>query len=449
MAEPLISFYGDDFTGASAVMEALAFSGVKTVMFLEPPGADDLARFPDVQALGIAGVARSKDPSWMQDNLPDVFAALKRFGAPVAQYKVCSTFDSSPNRGSIGAAIDIGVPILGGAWQPLVVGSTDIGRYQMFGNLFAAIDGQVYRLDRHPIMMRHPATPMDEADLSRHLARQTDKTIAVLDFLKMKSGKSDETIAEACQNGAEIIAVDLFDAETTAEAGRLIWNRGKGPVFAIGSQGINYALVSHWRDIGILPPTFATPKLDTTDQLFCVSGSCSAITADQIDVAQQDGFAVVSLDTSMAVDPAAWAGEQDRVKQVVSGLLTKGRDVIVATAKGPNDPIVAQTTHAIEQAGLRAETMDERLGHALGHLVLWVRREFGLKRAVVAGGDTSGHAMSVLKAKALSAIAPLAPGSPLCRVHSDDATIDGLEVTLKGGQMGDSKFFLRAKGTEP
>src|SRR5207253_2456022 len=128
-------------------------------------------------AIGIAGVARSKSPEWMDENLPPVFRRLADIGAPISHYKACSTFDSAPHVGSIGRAIDLAVPQLGGAWHPMVVASPAMGRYQAFGNLFATVHGVGHRLDRHPTMARHPVTPMDEADLGRHLARQTSRPI--------------------------------------------------------------------------------------------------------------------------------------------------------------------------------------------------------------------------------------------------------------------------------
>src|ERR671921_2408984 len=170
---PLLTFYGDDFTGSSAVMEVTAFAGLPTVLFLNPPTPEQLAQFADRRVIGIAGIARSQSPAWMDHNLPPVFELLRSLGAPIAHYKVCSTFDSAPHVGSIGRAIEIAAPILGGAWHPLVVGAPALSRYQAFGNLFAAIAGEGYRLDRHPVMARHPVTPMDEADVLRHLARQT------------------------------------------------------------------------------------------------------------------------------------------------------------------------------------------------------------------------------------------------------------------------------------
>src|SRR4051794_36404109 len=96
MTGPLLSFYGDDFTGSSAVLEVLTFAGVPSMMFLEPPGPGALARYPGLRAVGIAGVSRSQDPAWMDAHLAGAFRALAAIGAPVAHYKVCSTFDSSP-----------------------------------------------------------------------------------------------------------------------------------------------------------------------------------------------------------------------------------------------------------------------------------------------------------------------------------------------------------------
>lgn len=105
---PLITYYGDDFTGASAVMEVLSFAGIPTMLFMDVPNAGVLADYPDVQAIGVAGIARSKDPDWMQQNLPPVFAALDALGGSILHYKTCSTFDSAPLIGSIGKATELG-----------------------------------------------------------------------------------------------------------------------------------------------------------------------------------------------------------------------------------------------------------------------------------------------------------------------------------------------------
>lgn len=444
MTAPLLTFYGDDFTGSSAVMEVLSFAGIPTMLFLEAPDEDVLARFPELQAIGVAGVARSKDPAWMRANLPAVFEGLKKLGAPLVHYKVCSTFDSAPETGSVGVAAELGKQIFSPVWVPLVVGAPAIGRYQVFGNLFAAAGDGVYRLDRHPVMSRHPVTPMDEADLGRHLSRQSDLRTGCVDFRAMTTGQSDAALKTAISSGAAIIALDAMDDATLQEAGRMIAEGDTS--FAIGSQGVEYALVAHWRASGQLAQEHTTPRLTPVGQLFAVSGSCAPTTAAQIDFAQAKGFEILDFDAAQAVDPNALQAETDRVRQTSLQLLSEGRDVLVTSARGPNDPSLARMSEAINRARTSNAEANEDLGRALGNLVAEIRLATGLQRAAIGGGDTSGHALTALQAEALSAVAPLAPGAPLCRIHSARAPkIDGLEVTLKGGQMGATGFFIHAK----
>lgn len=442
-----LSYYGDDFTGSCAVMEVLSFAGVRTMLFMNAPGSDVLERYPDLQAIGVAGVARSKDPEWMAAKLPPVFEALKQLDAPIVHYKVCSTFDSTPEVGSIGTAIELGASLFPGRWIPLVVGAPAIRRYQAFGNLFAGAGNGIHRLDRHPVMSRHPITPMNEADLGRHLSRQTDLPVGVVDLAAMNSGRSDAEVALNISNGAVILALDVVDEATLAEAGRLIWRDGKDTVFAVGSQGVEYALVAHWRASGMIPDHHVPPALKPVDQIFAVSGSCSPTTGDQIAHAESKGFQVLDFDAAAAVDTERIATEMDRVRTKSLSLLSQGHDVLVTTARGPDDPAIAGMTEAIHGAKVQAGKVNDRLGHALGQLVSNVRKQTGLPRIAIGGGDTSGHALMALGAEALSAVAPLAPGAPLCRVHSKSSPdIDDLEVTLKGGQMGKLAFFVQAKG---
>ena len=218
---PLLTFYGDDFTGSTAVMEVLSFAGVPTMVFMEAPSHHILKEYPQLQAIGVAGIARTKDPAWMKANLPDVFTKLKHLGAPVSHYKTCSTFDSSPDIGSIGTATELGAAIFDSDWVPLVVGAPEIRRFQAFGTLFASAGADIYRLDRHPVMSRHPVTPMSEADLGKHLAAQTHLKVGIVDLVAMKAGESDYVISRAQSAGAKIIAIDVVDDETLIEAGRI------------------------------------------------------------------------------------------------------------------------------------------------------------------------------------------------------------------------------------
>src|ERR1700674_774588 len=184
----LLAYYGDDFTGSTDAMEAMTAAGVPTVLFLKPPTNRMLERFTQVRCVGLAGSSRGRSPEWMEGELPAAFASLTALGAPILQYKVCSTFDSSSTIGSIGRAIDLGVQQMKGNWVPMVVGAPRIKRYQAFGNLFAIVDNQGYRLDRHPTMSRHPVTPMGESDLRVHLSTQTPRRIELIDMVQLRQG---------------------------------------------------------------------------------------------------------------------------------------------------------------------------------------------------------------------------------------------------------------------
>ncbi|PVE21470.1 type III effector [Microvirga sp. KLBC 81] len=441
---PLVAFYGDDYTGSSAAMEALAFAGLDTVLFLAPPTPERLRAFGAYRGIGIAGVARSRDPGWMDRNLPPVFALLRSLGTPVVHYKVCSTFDSAPHIGSIGRAIDIAAGLFDG-WIPMVVADPAMGRFQSFGHLFALAQGKGYRLDRHPTMSKHPVTPMDESDLGRHLAKQTDKPVGLVDFVAMKRGQADARLAEALADGARIVSLDVLDEETLVEAGRLVWERGGAPVFGVGSQGFETALVAYWRASGLLPEREAGLPPGSVDHIACVSGSVSPVTASQIAHALRHGFCGIRIDATSAVDEPAWENEIGRVTRDALRALSEGRSPLVFTATGPDDPAVTALRQAVATAGVSAESVNDRIGSGLGRVLDAVVREAKLTRAVISGGDTSSHAASMLGIDALTAIAPVAPGSPLCRAHSTDPSRDGLQIALKGGQVGGDDFFCAVR----
>src|SRR5262249_36753903 len=143
----LLAFYGDDFTGSTDALESLARSGIRSVLFLGPPDPEALrGRFAGARAIGVAGTGRSMTPAEMDETLPTIFERVARLRPCVFQSKVCSTFDSSREVGSIGRALDIGQRVFASRFVPLVVGAPTLGRYCLFGNLFAAAGNAIVRL---------------------------------------------------------------------------------------------------------------------------------------------------------------------------------------------------------------------------------------------------------------------------------------------------------------
>lgn len=435
----LLAGYGDDFTGSAAVMEVLSFAGLPTALFLDLPSQAQLARFDGLRAYVVAGTARSHGPDWMDAHLPRIFAGLAQSGAPIVHYKVCSTLDSAPRMGSIGRAVDLALQHMVSPWVPVLLAAPAIRRFQSFGNLFAAGPGGVYRLDRHPVMARHPVTPMDEADVAAHLRRQTDIPVGVLDL----EGLRDDPIGrlEALRTGGtRLVCLDTIDAEHLQTCGALIWGaRGTG-VFCVGSQGIEYALVAHWQRSGVLPVKDPPAGIGRARGMLAVSGSVSSVTAAQIDWAERNSFAIIRLDAAAVLDGASDAAEQAAISACETAL-TEGRDPLVCTARGPDDPAVAHTRAMRHRLGLDDEMANARIGAALGRILAQVVRQTGLRRAVISGGDTSGHAMRQCAIHALTALTPTIPGAAILQAHSEDPAFDGLEIALKGGQMGAEDYF--------
>ncbi|WP_118185184.1 3-oxo-isoapionate kinase OiaK [Paraburkholderia phosphatilytica] len=437
----LLAYYGDDFTGSTDAMDALASAGVPTVLCLDTPTPELLARFPDVRCVGLAGSSRGRSPAWMDDVLPAAFSSLAALGAPILQYKICSTFDSSLDVGSIGRAIDIGVKQMRARWSPMVVGAPRLKRYQLFGNLFAAVNGTGYRLDRHPTMSRHPVTPMNEADLRLHLAGQTSRRIELVDMVQLRAGDGAARVEALCADEPPVVLIDVLDDETLAECGRLVWEqRGEG-VFSASSSGLQYALVAYWRARGWLPSKSTLPVARAVDAVAAVSGSCSPVTAAQIGWARAHGFHTEPLDLRRVLDAQAADAEIERAVGAASAAIRDGRSAIVYSAEGPDDPAVLEFDAIASGATLSRYDAARQVGRALADVMRCLLDRVELPRVVVAGGDSSGEVASALGIDALSVAAGLTPGAPLCRAWSMLPRRDGLEIVLKGGQMGATTFF--------
>jgi len=441
----MLTFYGDDFTGSTDVMEVLEWAGVPALLFLEPPTADLLARFAHVRAVGVAGVSRSMSPAQMDAALPPLFEALKALGGDVFHYKICSTFDSSPTIGSIGHAAELGLRVFGEQTIPLLVGAPFLRRYVAFSNLFARIDDTTYRLDRHPTMSKHPITPMHEADLRLHLGEQTQRRIAAINVLHLAQGVRAYWDGLRA-NGTEIVVFDTIDDGHLLTIGTLLDDLAvertqDSPLLIVGSSGVERALTLRWQQIGRITQPPPPPPVGAVKQLIIVSGSAAPPTAAQIDWAEQNGFALMRLDTARLVDPATADDERSAAVSAALECLSAGRSVLLFSARGPDDPHIARTKAHLAELALDPNAVGSLLGTQQGMILRALLERTGLRRAVVTGGDTCGYAARQLGIYALSALMPVAPGAPLCRAYSADPRFDGLEISLKAGQVGKVDYF--------
>jgi len=459
----LLTYYGDDFTGSTDVMESLALNGLPTALFLNPPTPQEIDGFRlkknisgteenKLLAYGVAGVSRSYTVAQMDDHLPPIFDQISKTPSQFFQYKVCSTFDSSPEIGSIGHAAEIASKYFPSDKIPLLIGAPALNRFSVFGNLFARVGDVTYRLDRHPTMSKHPVTPMHESDLRIHLSHQTSRKVHLLDLFSLEQDYDHLTkqfAALPLQKG-DFVLFDIFNQRHLMLAGNLIYeSKSKDQTqLLVGSSGINYALTGYLQARGILTKPAAPSSPGKVDQLIVMAGSAAPTTKKQIDWVISKGFKPIRLDTTRLVEQESAGLEMGRVKTEALDAIQEGNNVVIFSAFGPDDPIIKATREKIQKSSSKkgtGELIASRQGRVLKELLL----ETGMRRTVVAGGDTSGYIARELGIYALETRMPIAPGAPLCTAHSDHKQFDGMEISLKGGQNGKEDYFESILNGEP
>ena len=436
---PRVFFYADDFTGGTASLAGFHRAGLKARMFLKTPDVEAFARHAAAaEVIGIAGIARSLAPEAMEAEVRPAFEFFYRAGATFVQYKICSTFDSSLERGNLVRIIEIGQSIFSREATPVVPACPKTGRYTVFGNHFATFSGEVYRLDWHPVMSRHPVTPMHEADLRRHLRKQGPVDVGLVD-LRDYDGGADRLMSAFAAAGKTSDAV-VFDAtgfdHLQAIAGMLWRRRMDAPVFVLAAQDFSEALglclAGEKRAAAFLPVEVAP-----ADRLLVLSGSGSQLNADQIAHALATGlFSDVPLDLSALEAGDTPGSTADALTETIGHRFRSARGVIVHSFLGPDDRRLASSASG---------NSDALLGAAYARLIQRCVERFGVRRVVVAGGDTSSWTMRALDVEALEIVTGFAGGGNLCRI-GDAGPLDGLEVVLKGGQVGADDLLVKALG---
>ncbi len=485
---PRLAYYGDDFTGSTDTLAAAVQGGWRAALFMDVPNAEDLRRHGELDCIGVAGSARAMAPEDMERVLPPIYAGLAATGAAVLHYKTCSTFDSAPHIGSIGHAVRLARAALGPATAYIVGGQPNLGRYCAYANLYARAgqDGAIHRIDRHPTMSRHPVTPMDEADLRVHLGRQGLPTVSFdAEMLELPAARQDARLDGLLQAGAEAVLFDVMRPAHLAAIGRLLWARcpADGPLLAVGPTAVVQALLAA-RGVpdGLKRAEEAVEAVDGVEaadgeeavdgegrgggegpertqrteragpaiaraqqcvqQTFVIAGSRSPVTAVQIQQAERDGF------ISIAVDPAVLAevggdggrsvGNPDHSVATDGPVAALAARVVAALREGRS--VVAHTTFADDTPAARPG-FTRALAIGSGRLMVEVLRRHPLARVGFAGGDTSSLAVQSWGITALTLAYVLAPGVAVCRIDAPGQFLDGVELMLKGGQMGPPTLF--------
>lgn len=420
-----IVFCADDFTGASDTLATLARAGLAVRLYLSPPPDANQGEITGLDAYGVATSLRAQ-PVSSGKQVMSALAADLHTGDAICHFKVCSTFDSSPQTGNIAAIADCFAEKSGAGWIAVLGGQPSLGRYCLFGNLFArASDGKVHRIDRHPVMARHPVTPMLEADLALHLGQQGWPGIGLIDFTTIRKG-ADALIAEITRRIATGERQTLFDVGSDDDlavigtALRAI--AAQTPILCVGASSVAQALTAQTATSSPDTNTATAPK-DSPERAkgpaFIFAGSRSNLTARQV--------AETTLAEKIAIDPIQLVDERQRsaICAQCSDLLQSGANVLLYVTDR-----------------IAPDISSHRLANASARLIADICKDTTLGILAIAGGDTSSIAVQALGIDSLSFVADFDQGVPMIRAHAqNNARLDGLPMLLKGGQMGRIDMF--------
>jgi uncharacterized protein YgbK (DUF1537 family) len=416
---PSYGWYGDDFTGATDTLATLARRGRRTFLFLRVPDPQQLTQVGDLEAIGIAGAARAMEPGEMRAELTPVGAFFRDLGVRILHYKCCSTFDSASARGNIAVATAILREYVAHETVAIVGGQPSLGRYCAFSNLFASFgaDGGVFRLDRHPTMSRHPATPMIEADLRQHLTALGMQEIGAIHWPLL--ARDPEAIAAEWQRlskMASAVLLDALDAQHVDAIGRLLRTESqRHSLLAVGPSSVAQAFFEEGK-LMVSPPW--TP---IDGPVLAFVGSLSPTTRLQMAAARSY--------TRLAVDPDSVLSSSDARERIIEKAVTalaQGGHVMLSTAPEVGD---APHSAAADLAAVSASLVDE------------VLRRHPVRRLAIAGGDTSSRIVGHLGYWGLGYHSQISNGVAVSLARSDDSSRDRMLVMLKGGQMGDEQLF--------
>lgn len=415
MRTPAIGCIADDYTGGTDVAAALRREGLRTVLLFGLP--DGAPRLDDCDAVVVALKTRTLEA----DIAVKMSLAARNWlvtdaGVDTIYFKYCSTFDSTA-AGNIGPVTDALLDAAGDDLTVICPATPEHGRTVYQGHLFVAD-----QLLSESSMRHHPLTPMTESHLPRLMAAQTAHPVALVDWQRVRRGS--RAIADALQvaaaDGARHVVVDaLDDADLTAIAHAV-----NGMAVITGAAGLAGALGRVTRD-GDRDRCSPAPTHAPPGPAVIFAGSCSQTTLEQVGRARQR-FAAYRLDPRSVANPA------DLFEPALAWLLDHLGDEPVmvyssapAEERGPADPVVADQLEATMGALAKAAV------------------SAGVRRVVVAGGETSGAVVDALGVKSVVVDAEADRGVPWCSTPDHR-----ISLLLKSGNFGQPDLLVRAATSE-
>ena len=418
----ILGAIADDFTGATDLANTLVRQGMRTVQLIDVPSPG--TPVPDVDAVVVALKSRTIPANEAVHQSLAALDWLRAAGCRQYFFKYCSTFDSTddgnigPVAGALLAALDsdftIACPVF-----------PETGRTLYRGHLFV---GDRLLSDTH--MRSHPLTPMTDSNLVQVLQRQTQHRVGLAGHADVAAGVDGlRARFDALRAGGAAMA--LVDAITDADL-MTIGAACQDLPLITGGSGVAMGLAEVYRTQGWLAPRNAAATQAVAGPEAVLSGSCSAATLEQVarfanrwPCFRVDPLALAAGD-DVAGDALAWAAP----------LLDQGPVLIAASAE-PAAVKAAQDQIGRARAGELIETCMAGIAEGLV--------AGGVRRLVVAGGETSGAVVGALGVSGLHIGGQIAPGVPATVTIGDRP----LALALKSGNFGGPDFFVEALAAMP
>ena len=414
----LLGCIADDFTGATDLANNLVRSGLRVVQTI---GVPVVASDDEVDAIVVALKSRTIEPAAAIAQSLAALTWLQAAGAKQFYFKVCSTFDST-DRGNIGPVAEALMRALDCRFAIACPAFPQNQRTVFNGYLFV---GEL--LLNESSMRSHPLTPMTDANLVRVLQRQSSSKVGLIDHRAVRSGEARirERMAELRAQGIALAIVDAVSDDDLMAMGRAFADL---PLLVAGS-GVAIGLAQNH---GIVPGDRATRLPAPIGAAAVISGSCSSASNAQV------GHFLAHGGEGHAIDPLKVAAGDDAVEAA----LTWARDrlgvapiLVYATA----EPEAVQKVQQQLGAARAGELVEHTLAEIARGLV-----ELGVRRLVVAGGETAGACVQALGIDRMRIGEQIDPGVPWCHAASPAAPGVGLHIALKSGNFGTVDFFTKA-----
>jgi len=412
----------DDYTGASDLANTLTRAGLRTVQTIGLP-ADDFP-LPDVDAVVVSLKSRSIAASDAVTRSRAAEKWLRGRGADHVLFKICSTFDST-DAGNIGPVMDALRTDSGDTIVLVTPAFPETGRTVYQGNLFV---GSV-PLNESPLK-DHPLNPMHDSNLVRVLARQSKTRIGLIDLAALARGPDavrNKLVELAGQSVGAVIVDAVFASDLESIGAVALEHR-----LSVGASGIGLGLARALVASGRAKSQATSGAIADTavgGPAACLAGSCSQATLLQVANAGQV-MPVLHLDPEQVI---AGKGEARRALAWATDRLREG-PVLIASSSTPEEVAALQSRHGRDATG---HAIEQAMADIAEGLV-----SAGVRRLVVAGGETSGAAVDRLGIPGFLVGAEIAAGVPVLRAVG--AKAGDMLLALKSGNFGGPEFFSDA-----